>query len=342
MTNLPPGDNRPPVYWEDGTLVIRASALGTSCMWELVAAGQGHEPGLLPPVLVRAFKEGHDLEPVVIHNLRTRGWQITGAQVEGHLRIAENIIIRYHPDGKCIPQSMPAVPWAFDEHLLEVKALTDDLWCQARDHGTGSTIASYPWQLSTMMHAERLPAIWADINKGRPPDEHGVRPPCNREGQIHIERVAVPPIPLHVIRDKALAIYERVMGDDLLSSDRPCDDPSSWPCRFRHLRPEPEGTMEGGYLVPDRDKEEVDRAIREYLFHKGQADEHKQRADMAKERLLEMAGNHPSLVTDKYVIPLVNSTSTWYDLSEMDKDEKAQYKRSKPIKYIGKVKRLEE
>jgi hypothetical protein len=329
-----PGDNRPPVYWEDDYLIIRASALGHSCMWELIAAGQGYEPGLLPRNLIRAFNEGHMLEPLVIDRMKMDGWVVFGSQDQGHLVISPKLMVRYHPDGEGNKKGG-------DIHIIEIKCLSDALWLQAKQHGVGSLLG-YGWQASIMMHATSMPLVWVVYNKGLPPDQDGVKPPCERQGEIFYEYVAESPIDSLTIIQRAEEVYEGVMGEDLLVDDRPCDDPSHWPCRYLNLRPEPE-TQEASVLVDDEHKEDVDRLVREYLFNKGQADECTARAQDARDQLIALAGDAERLVTDHWVIPVVNSTSTWHSFkgaSDEDREVIDKYRQSKPTKYIGKPKPL--
>lgn len=330
-----PGDNRPPVYWEGDFLIIRASALGHSCLWELIAAGQGYEPGLLPSNLIRAFREGHTLEPVALGWLQEKGWKVTGTQSQGHLVLDPKLMVRYHPDGLGSNGGLQTV--------VEVKWLSDALWLAAKENGVGS-ILNYDWQISVMMHAEGAPGMWVVGNKGLPPDPTTrEKPSCERQGHIFTEQVPQPPISYEEIRERALAVREGVLGEDVISSGRECDDPTAWPCRYIHLRPEPEGPPGEAVMVPDSDKEEVDRLLKEFLFHKGQMDENKQRYEAARDRLLAIAGDAESILTDRWLIPITNSRSTWHSFKgapDEDREVIDKYKQSKPTRYIGKPKPL--
>lgn len=338
------GDDRPPVYYElddegNTNLIIRTSAIGSTCLWELVAAGQGYEMSPVPDTLQRAFDEGNMLEPLIIGMLESKGWTVTDRQAEGELVIEPGLTIRYHPDGKAYHLTHNE-----SARVLEVKALSNALWQTAARHSVGKVFAEYDWQLSVMMHQSRLPGLWVAFNKGNADGS-----PCTDQGKLLFERVDRPPISLDEITTKAQLIKSQVEGEDLLVSGRPCDDPTHYPCRFLYIRPEPEEDnlaidQPTILTVPDELKDEVDHLVKEYLVFKGQADEAKIRQDAAKTRLIEIAGNSKKMLTDKFIIPVVNGSNTspdWAAMPQALKDEVNKYKKTTPYRYLRGIKPLD-
>jgi hypothetical protein len=334
------GDNRPPVYIETingvDVLIIRASAIGHPCMWELVAAGQGHEMLPVPAVLQRAFDEGNTLEPKILDACENKGVSFISKQAEGHLWLSDNVAIRYHPDGVGIYDGA----W----YVVEGKALSNELWQKAVKGSVGDVIDEYNWQLSSMMIGEQLPGMWAALNKGNPPDrETGKREPHPDEGKMHYEIKTTPPVSLTELQLKASLILEGVYGEDLTTSDRPCDSPDHWPCRFLHLRPQGEGEVRRGVLTPD-DVDEVDRLVVEFLSFKGQADEAKARYEAARDKLVELAGDKYGYIqTDKFYVPIVNGTSVSTNTRAMSqelRDVIDKYKTRKSYRYVKGIRRL--
>lgn len=342
------GDNRPSVYYEGHKLVIRASALGGSCLFELVAAAQLYEPVGLPANILRAFEEGKKYESQILKRLQSdHGFIIYSAQVEGELVLPNDIVIRYHPDAI---GRWPRFP-DFKRWVVEIKALSDALWQKAVRNSVGDVIDEYEWQLSVMMHGEGLPGLWAPFNKGKPPDpETGIRPFCKHEKTLYLEPVFEAPISLEEINDKAQRIKELVDGPDVLESEFGCTDPSHWPCRFQHIRPEPEesdGSPQDGVrqveVGSDLEKR-LDELVREYLFNKGQADECKTKADTAKEQILQLSGGAKRLLTSKWVVPIVNGSNSSLDYTEMPyelKEALKRYKKTTRYKYLRGIKGLD-
>lgn len=344
------GDDRPPVYWEDETLIIRASAIGGSCLWELIAHGQDYPASSYPPNILRAFSEGNTLEPVVIKKLEDEyGFVFLEKQVEGELILGDNVAVRYHPDGIVDMSSAvweePTATIGNDVWVVEVKALSNDVYQKAVKYGVASTFDEYPWQLSVMMIGQQMPGVWAVYNKGYPPDEHGVKKECEDQGKIYLEPHVIPPISLEVIRARAEAIRQGVMGEDILEAGRKCDDPDHWPCLFLHLRPEVEEKVSINSSIDPDDFHEIDQLAREYAFNKGQYDENEMRYQTARDKLVELAGGRTRLVTDKYQVNIIeNKGRDVYDWEAMPrelKEQLEQYKKpGKGFKYI-RVKGLE-
>lgn len=346
------GDDRPACYYEDDTLIIRASSIGSSCLWELVAAGQDYPPSAVPAFLQRAFDDGHTLEPIIIGMLEERGHSIYGAQEEAELVINPTLKIRYHPDGMMV--------WKDNESVLEIKALSDILWQKAARWSVGDCIEEYKWQISAMMHHKGKPAVWVAYNKGNSDGSN-----CPDQGRLLYETVLEPPISLDEIRSKAEQIKKLVDGGDLLESGRPCDNPKQFPCRYLHLRPEPnEGWLvmddetvdsstpvlppqiDATLAVDDEDKaKDIDYLVREYLMNKGLADEAKAKQDAARDKLIEYARNHKKIMTDHWLIPVIRGTNTSPDWASMPEDirtEAKKYVKRTHYHYIQGIKNLGE
>lgn len=356
-------DNRPGVYWEDVDgelfLIIRASSIGNPCLFELAAAGQGHDQVQLPGFMRRAFGEGHAREAEAIEKLRMEyGYVHTTAQSEGHLIIPPNIMVRFHPDGEGHFVEPPYD--ALGPCGIEVKWLRHESWLKAT--GPGGSVADivkeYKWQISLMMHATRKPFVWVAGNKGFPPDkETGVKPYCEDEGKLGIEVVEWPPVSLAEIREKAEKIRELVLGEDVLTGDLECTDVTHFPCRYLHLRPEPEllDTGDAGgendmaeVLQLDSDSEEgqeLDQLVRDYVYHHGHAKEAKARADALKAEILARAGSGVQRIqTDKFVVPIQTNTTTkihWDEMSpELKRAVEKYVEKKKTAPFIRDVKGL--
>lgn len=327
-------DDRPPVYWEDDTLVIRASAIGGSCLWELAAWGQGLDPAPLPDNLRRAFDQGDYYEPIILDMLQAEGWTLFGAQQEMELVVGPDTIIRMHPDARGYRWGLTT-----ETRVVEAKALSNDLWQTFVRKGMQHVIGEYSWQAACLSYGFDLPLTWVGYNKGNADGSD-----CPDQGRIHTQDVDTPLVDLASIRDKAAQIRALVEGDDLLDSGRTCDDPGHWPCRFLHFRLEEEGheTPPDFLHVGDDDQDRANQYIRDYFFHKGQEDESKQRKEAARDALLELGEGHKGIITDKWELPFVDSSRSstdWASVPEALKKQLDKYKVKRPYRYIRGQKR---
>lgn len=340
-------DNRPSVYWEDDRLIIRASSIGHPCLFEMVAIGQEYGTTGLPANMYRAFREGHEAEPEIVRQLQDPkyGMVFSSRQVEGELILPNNVVIRYHPDGivfwEGLGRKYPVRRW-----VCEIKNLSHDLWMRAVNaDDIGATIDEYNWQLSVMMHAERKPAVWVARNKGYPPDpETGIKPYCELEGKLFVQEVMEPIISLEVIAEKAEKIRQGVLGEDILTSDQQCNAPGHWPCRFRHLRPEQEIDMDGVLELEGEEALIMDQKIKRYLYLKGQIDEMQKQAELERDDIVKSVGPEvKTLMTDKFVVPVLQATSSRYRWEDMSPELRAQVEKYKTKKwgkrYIRDIKR---
>jgi len=326
-------DDRPNVYWDKTSpepnvdcLIIRASAIGHSCLYELIAAGQGFIATAFPDMILAAFDAGVEGEPVVIQMLRDLGWEFdeSGFQEEGHLVVGPQTYIRFHPDGRAVPKTKEEL------HVVEVKVFSEAVFRQARSHGVASTFAEYAWQLSSMMITNNMPGVWVYAQK----DKDGVVRP---DAPLGMEFVSKPPVPYVDLIAKAAAIRTGVEGKDLDMSPRPCDDPNHWPCRYLYLRPEPE--EEVIEAIPAIDEEEFESLISRYQAYAREVKVAKE-ADEARARLRDdyvlRWGSHRKLRSAKKLVTVVPGKSVSYDFDKMRKDgvDLDKYKKVRETPYI--------
>lgn len=295
-------------------LVVRGSALGT-CLWELVAIGQGLEPLPWPGRILRAFREGREGEAAVLGRLEALGWVLDPSWSQRTVEVlcGPGRVVRLHPDAAGTPAVMPTTP-----HVVEVKRLHNQTWQAFRRHGVAGIGHNYDWQFSAEMLATRFPLAIVAENKGETPDENGKRPPCPDEGQLHIEFVTEPPHSRAEVIRRVRKLADAIDGEDIMVTGRPCDDPSQWPCRFIHLRPQPE--KDDGYPVNTDDVGEFERYCRAYDRAKVLEGRAKSMKDNAKVGLLRLAGDEELLFTDQFALTVVGGESTKTDWAAMRAD----------------------
>lgn len=304
------GDDRPPAYWEDDLLVIRASAIG-SCMWELVAHAQQKDAQPYPEFLLAAFARGNELEPIVIDRLRKLGWKFDPqeAQAEGNLRVGANRVVRFHPDGVAVPATFN------DKRLVEVKSAAHSQFEKGRRHGIEALFPEYPWQLSVMMHGLGLPAVWVLVDK--------------ETDELHMQWVDTPPVSLGEIVTRAKEVYEGSLGDDIVLTDRPCERPDQFPCRFIHLRPEPEREVREMEAITTEDLDAFETAAMLYAASRETEAQAKKDKEECRKALLEICqryGDHadadapPMVASSLWRVAWNVSTRHSVDHKAMEKD----------------------
>jgi len=309
-------DERPSAYYEPTDaggrrLVIRGHALGT-CAWELIATLQGFEPQPWPERILRAFKEGEVAEPLILQRLVDIGWVLDDSWTQRTLELScgTGRIVRLHPDGAGCPATQPTTP-----HAIEAKALHNSTWQSFRRHGVRGIGHGYDWQFSAEMAAARMPLAVVALNKGETPDENGKRPECADEGQLHFEFLNDPPHSRADILKRVRMIAEAADGDNVVQSGRPCDNPQQWPCRFYHLRPEPE--KDQGYAVDPAEADEYERYCRAYDTAKRLENRAKTMKEGARDALLKLAGNRDEMFTDLFELTVVGGENTKTDWAAM-------------------------
>lgn len=365
------GDDRPPCYWDETErwpegdskkLVVRASAIGHPCMWELIAAAQNVDSSGAPLWMKKAFQEGHLAEPGIVRQLiEEYEVQFESHQDEGELVIlmaldGTVVVMRYHPDGvgmvdlhRVLPNDFP-VSYSI-RVVVEIKNLSDVLWQRAVRHGVQTTIADYPWQLSGMMIKEGLPGLWVARNKGKfEKDGNGVRREVYTpdKGKLFFQYVPTPLVEFSEFEEKAQEILEGVRGEDLLTSDRRCDDAKHFPCLFRHVRPEPSESeseielREDGSMAKKKARitwepegemrEKVDEVVKRLRQYKGQIAEAQEGYEREAAVLDALIPEGMEAVrTDTFEFNVANSHATrtaWDEMPQELKDELARYKTS--------------
>lgn len=275
-------DSRPSAYMEDGTIILRASSLG-SCTRDLVGLLLGHDPLPTPPDLQARFDAGSAAEPHILKRVEKLGWVFDEGrkQAEGELRLlpagdgVPAVVVRFHPDGVAMLPNWKA------DYVVEAKALAPSTWKDAQRHGTGS-LFGYDWQLSVMMHAYKLPGVWVALQKDV--DADGV---VTYEGELHIEYVTKAPRSLGELMKRA-----KYIRDCYLQGEMPeCENYSQFPCVLLYLRPEKEQVERDLAEVVDED--EFEQLAAEYdvltmVVATGTKADKDRKA--VKERLLEIVG----------------------------------------------------
>lgn len=141
--------------------IYRASSLGYS-LEQLVAGHLGYEPIPPPEWLQEKYDEGSELEPVVLAELRSRGWFLQDEQLEVELDVIPGVAkVVGHLDGTGHPDSLP---WG----VVEVKTMAEKSWKDFELNGWASTsplITKYKWQASAYMLATQKPHYMVAWNK---------------------------------------------------------------------------------------------------------------------------------------------------------------------------------
>ena len=207
------GDNRPSVYTDpDGTVVYRASALG-SCLRSLAAhRSQIATPRPHSEHMLGIFAEGRRLEPIIIEWLGAQGWVLTDTgddgQAEYDLAVFPGVVVRCHPDGMAVRRGEPA--WT-TQRVLEVKALGESL------AGKGLyALTHYPWQLSIEMLSTGRKALYVVHNKGHEDVS---------DDSVVVKEIDTPPYTLAQIKARVAKVEAAVRRDELgdcSQKDFPC------------------------------------------------------------------------------------------------------------------------
>lgn len=195
-------DHRPEVYFEDGVLVIRASAFG-SCIRNLVAARMGIQAVPFNDTALMRMNEGNIHEPHILRALEKEGWEFLTTQEELELPVAGGrIIVRGHSDGRARHASA-----RLGERTVEAKAMGHNVWAKWKKY-SWAEFRRYAWQVSHYMHTTGLPAVFAAKNRDT--------------GELDITLWDEPPIPLTEFKARALKVAAAV--------ELPECDPVTFPC----------------------------------------------------------------------------------------------------------------
>jgi hypothetical protein len=325
-------DNRPPAYYEDGTLVIRASSLGGP-VCQLVAAALGND--ILPPPrwLQQAFDAGNYWEGPVLEELRRRGWREVGvyddsgaidingmAQREVDWPVKPGVIIRFHPDdvllpvGDEVPTSREVLGFPEGPVIVEAKALSAANYEIATRGSAADLPYAYDWQLSAMMLGLGLPAVWVTINKGHP--EFADNEQDTLTATLHAEWVARPPISKAQIVKRVLLIEKLIAAGEVPGGG---DHHGANPCRFLYLCPEASEQKETTVLLGER-ADELARWAQWYEQQRELERLAKQRKEEAREQLLELLGDDGLVSADGWRVRKTEVVSGRVDRKAIEKD----------------------
>jgi len=298
-------DNRPAAYLDDDRIILRASSFGSACIRDLVLHLLGeHEPLPVPADLQARFDAGTAAEPHILARVRELGWESKGlAQAEGELKVLPGVYVRFHPD------EVMSVPTTSDTRLVECKALAESTFEQARTRGTGSLPFGYDWQLSVMMHALKLPAVWVGLKKN--PDD-----PEDWSGELHLEFVDKPPRSLGEIVKRAKAVRDAYLHAADGGEVPECEG-DRYPCPFLYLRPEKEETIEES---AGDEADEIDTWGARYEKAREVEAAAKKEKEEARDRLKEIAGARLGVRGRRFRFVRTIQTRTSYDVNAMERD----------------------
>jgi hypothetical protein len=229
------GDSRPPVYWDPvvGKQVYRAYSLG-NCVRALTAFRKGVTPADHPEWLLKAFREGHENESVILSMLYEQGdWEPVdgGAQREIEIPVGTGALIRGHNDDVAIAQKFS---WTDaekepdrDQRVIEAKAFAQSTYKKWVSQGFDA-FPYYATQLSFYMAALGLPALFV---VGLKDEETRV------VTEVKVFPVDEPPVPLAKIKARVARIEHL--------AELPGCDFNQYPCQMYFLGDE-NGCGSGG------------------------------------------------------------------------------------------------
>ena len=152
--------------------IYRASSLGYS-LESLVCPHLGYDAIPPPEWLMQKFQEGTDLEPQVLAELESLGWQLTVTQDEVNsegdyqLEVMLEVIpgvatVRGHLDATGVE------PMSNHPVVVEVKSMAEKSFTEVNRlaWNTPGLIQKYKWQLSAYMLATQLPGVLVVCSKG--------------------------------------------------------------------------------------------------------------------------------------------------------------------------------
>lgn len=203
-------DNRPIAYNENGTWIIRASAIGRSARC-LSAAMQSYTPLPAPEYLLKAAAAGHKYEEIVKGRLvGDLGYEIVGEQDTLEVPIGPNAIVRGHLDAWTILHP------EHGDRMLEVKSMSKNVFAKWTKHRFGA-FPEYGAQLTVYMRGSDKKAIYAIVNRDTE--------------EMEVITVDTPPIRwASLVRKVSLAIKHAEEGTLPV-----CDSTSPYTCAYEFL-----------------------------------------------------------------------------------------------------------
>lgn len=281
------GDDRSNAYWEGATLILRASSFG-GCIGALIRSAQGLTASPPPAKTLERFEQGNIAEPIIVEELKRRGFILTnthsddGGQLELEIDIAGKVKIRCHPDG-LINRTPEDAEWPCATEVLEIKALRPSF---------DRSFRPYEWQNSIEVAASGFSLCKVYGTK----DENGE---LVRDSESNVELDIVPQLhptySLVDIKRRALDIYRAALNGRVLECDI-----KQWPCGFYRE----EGTL--CHWSPEdaaakrAEIEELpipEAKVAEYIGMKTDADQMSADAEELKTTFKDMVKDRPG---DKY------------------------------------------
>lgn len=296
-STVPTGDNRASVYVEaNGTVVYRASALG-SCVRSLAAHRmKAAEPRPHSPEMLARFAQGNDAEPRIIEYLGTQGWLLSdhgSQQREYDLDVFPGVVVRCHPDGIAHRMGEPA--WT-SSRVIEVKALGASL----ADKGLYA-LTHYPWQLTVEMLVTERKALYVVYNKSF--DEID-------EQSVVCKEIDETPYTLGQIKARIAKVEAAAARDQL-----PDCSQRDFPCQWY-------GILCQADTAADRPEAERDDAIAELCARVVAARDASKAAkaheDEARELLLTALGDRERVAAGPYVATRVAVETSRFDRKRLE------------------------
>ena len=272
-------DERPNAYIEGDNLIIRASAFG-SCPKALIAVASGYEPAPPPLAMLEKFQEGADAEYEILRAVSSRKgvtWRdgkafpaafnhLLPEVATSYARIESPAVLRTPHDGQFTIEWSPWPGTVVRGHMDsimscymtgsdtfsigdlvvgEAKKFGPDLWKKwtARNGGV-KALPHYAMQVAIYMHATKLPALFI-VGKREPITDIDEAREAGRDwkiGEVRVEHITTPPVPLGAILSKIRAVATAVEHKAIPET---CDE-RDYPCPVFYLHGEATGEGSAG------------------------------------------------------------------------------------------------
>jgi hypothetical protein len=204
-------NDRPITYTENGRVYYRASALG-SCPRALYASRRSYEPEPYPENVRVAFREGHELEPVIEEAIEKQGFPTYDHQREVVFKVFQNTHVIGHID--CMVRV--EVSTHSGGYVCDAKALSDSNYSQWLRYGF-EKFPKWAWQLSAYAYGTGSSVIYMAV--------------YNKESQeLHISH-HLPPYSFSQILERVLYV-EQLVAD---KADLPECVPDLFYCPYSYL-----------------------------------------------------------------------------------------------------------
>ena len=320
-------DNRPVAYWEDDVAVFRASGLDT-CEKALAALLMDYAPTPPPKFLAEAFTFGQEHEAPVIANWLEQhpDWELVSAQDVIEYRVARNIIIRGHTDGRIKNLETG------EERVLEVKTLGTSLFKAWRRGKLYNQLPSYGYQaklylsatgLHTMQYVVLDKATFLSAGRYDVYDE-----------TITADSLFLPDV--QPILDKLERAYKAARAGTL-PDDLVCSTSKLCPVSYLHdaVGFGDSGSPTDGFITVDGERgRQLGEALKEYRDAKDQEKELSDRLSVLREQIVELMADDEKVSAGGYRVTMVNQ-----ERKSIDKQKLAaaglleEYETSFPISY---------